>query len=403
MSTFQETGRPKVVLVGMLDSIHFARWIAQLDDLGMDFVITGTSPYRRIRPELVAFVEGHSNDFVIKEIFSTFSIFGRRVLPAVSFLVDRLIRDKLRGRLLSRLLNHEQPDLVHINELIVAGFPFETATKNLRVYPKRVWLTNYGSELVWRMRGRNAQQRARILLAKATHFSAECKRDANLAKSLGFQGEILPLVPVSGGLALSKMEESESRQVIALKGYQNSIGLGAEALKIVGEFCRQHPSLNLRIVAFASNLKTRLVAARLRSKGVSVVAIPKGKLSHADMMNLLQTSAVYVGASRSDGISTSAIEAMANGAIPIQTSSSCASEWFVDQQTGFSVNPDNLDEITRSLEHIYSPAFDSFEARLMNQDVIRQKASLAYVKDAARASYRKVIFGDDRNSQPATD
>ena len=132
-------------------------------------------------------------------------------------------------------------------------------------------------------------------------------------------------------------------------------------------------------------------------------AIPKGKLSHVEMMNLLQKSAVYVGASRSDGISTSAIEAMANGAIPIQTNSSCASEWFIDRQTGFSVNPDNLDEITTSLERIYSPEFDSLKARLKNQDVIRQKASLAFVKDAARTSYKKVIFGDDTNSQPTTD
>lgn len=403
MSTFQETGRPKVVLVGMLDSIHFARWIAQLDGLGLDFVITGTSPYRKIRPELVAFVERHSNEFVIREIFSTFSIFGRRVVPAFAFLLDRLVHDKLRGRLLSRLLNNEQPDLVHINELIVAGFPFEAATKSLHAYPKKVWLTNYGSELVWRLRSRSARQRARVLLAGATHFSAECKRDAQLAKSFGFQGDLLTLVPVSGGLPVAKIDEFEPRQVIALKGYQNSIGLGAEALKIVGEFCRQHPSLNLRIAAFASNLKTRLVAARLRSKGVSVVAFPKGKLSHSEMMHLLQESAVYVGASRSDGISTSAIEAMANGAIPIQTNSSCASEWFIDRQTGFSVNPDNLDDITTSLERIYSPEFDSHKARLKNQDVIRQKASLAYVKDAARTSYKKVIFGDDTNSQPTTD
>lgn len=241
MTTFKETVRPKVLLIGMLDSIHFARWIAQLDGLGMNFVITGTSPYRKIRPELITFVEGHSSDFKIKEIFPTFSIFGRRIVPAITFLLDLLSRDKIRGRALSRLLNSEQPDLVHINELIVAGFPFQAAIQKLSRYPKSVWLTNYGSELVWRLQDQKASERARSLLGQATHFSAECRRDAKLAATMGFHGEILPVVPVSGGLTLPKMEENEFREILAVKGYHNSIGLGAEALKLVGKFCRQHP------------------------------------------------------------------------------------------------------------------------------------------------------------------
>jgi glycosyltransferase involved in cell wall biosynthesis len=38
-------------------------------------------------------------------------------------------------------------------------------------------------------------------------------------------------------------------------------------------------------------------------------------------------SRVYIGASRSDGISTSFLEALVLGAYPIQTNTSCGNEW----------------------------------------------------------------------------
>jgi hypothetical protein len=38
-------------------------------------------------------------------------------------------------------------------------------------------------------------------------------------------------------------------------------------------------------------------------------------------------SRIYIGASRSDGISTSFLEALVLGAYPIQTNTSCGNEW----------------------------------------------------------------------------
>ena len=387
--------RPKVLLIGMLDSIHFARWIAQLEGLEMDFVITGTSPYRKIRPELSAFITEHQSQFAIKEIFPRVVVFGMRLLPAAAFLLDRICRDRVRGRFLSRLIAREQPDLVHVNELIIAGFAFEAAIRSMRGDVPRIWLTNYGSELVWRLQSKPDLARAKNLLQHSSHFSAECSRDVEIARQLGFRGEVLPVIPVSGGLPVSNLNASPQRAVLAVKGYDNRIGLGVEALKRVADFMRQRPDLDLRCIAFASNLKTRLLAAKLRSQGIKVTAVAKGKLSHSEMMTLFRESVVYVGASRSDGISTSAIEAMANGAIPIQTSTSCASEWFTDGATGFSVDPDNLDEITRALHKVFSREFELSKARISNQEVIRRKASPSFVRDSARESYKRVIFRDD--------
>ena len=45
--------RPKVLVVGMLDSIHVARWLGQFDDEYLDLYLFPSSPNRRLHPKLV--------------------------------------------------------------------------------------------------------------------------------------------------------------------------------------------------------------------------------------------------------------------------------------------------------------------------------------------------------------
>jgi hypothetical protein len=45
-------------------------------------------------------------------------------------------------------------------------------------------------------------------------------------------------------------------------------------------------------------------------------------------VNEFKKSRLYVGSSKSDGISTSFLQAIITGAYPIQTNTSCASEWI---------------------------------------------------------------------------
>jgi glycosyltransferase involved in cell wall biosynthesis len=109
------------------------------------------------------------------------------------------------------------------------------------------------------------------------------------------------------------------------------------------------------------------------------------------MIEMFGNSVAYVGASRSDGISTSVLEAMSAGAIPIQTSSSCAAEWFVDGETGFSIHPDRLEEIKVALAKIFDEGFDVETARKHNQEVIRTRANAGALAQIAIESYRAIL------------
>ena len=50
--------------------------------------------------------------------------------------------------------------------------------------------------------------------------------------------------------------------------------------------------------------------------------------SHKEMLEKFKSARIYIGASKSDGISTSFLEAIASGAYAIQTSTSGAGEWL---------------------------------------------------------------------------
>jgi glycosyltransferase involved in cell wall biosynthesis len=52
------------------------------------------------------------------------------------------------------------------------------------------------------------------------------------------------------------------------------------------------------------------------------------RLNHLEILSLFRQSRVYLASSKSDGISTSFLEALVSGAYPIQSNTSCAIEWL---------------------------------------------------------------------------
>jgi glycosyltransferase involved in cell wall biosynthesis len=60
---------------------------------------------------------------------------------------------------------------------------------------------------------------------------------------------------------------------------------------------------------------------------------------HLDAIDRLAESRAVVGIGISDGISTTLLEAMAVGALPIQSCTACANEWLEHGKSGLIVSP----------------------------------------------------------------
>lgn len=394
MSTADDS-QSTVLVIGMLDSIHLSRWLSQLSVANFEILVAGTSPYRKIRSELQELADQPNSRIRITEIFPRVGLGGLRIFPALTWICDRLFRDELRGYLLARLIRRTSPDLIHVNELQVAGYPTLRALRRLGDSHTPLWSTNYGSEIVWYSRFKSHKKALTSLLQRSSFFSAECKRDALLAGELGFKGVVFPTYPVSGGIEpLDILPNSEQRTKIVVKGYDNKWGMGSDALTATWRALEKQTIKHLEIVAFSCNRRTLRRAKYLNAQGrTRITAHPKGSLSHKEMIDLFSESLAYVGASRSDGISTSVLEAMSAGTFPIQTDSSCSSEWFEHDKSGCLIPVADVAAIERAVTGVLQGDYDLERARELNAQKLREKADPIRLSEMSVDAYVTALKG----------
>lgn len=366
--TENPNNRKLVVAIGMLDSVHFARWLELFSDQPVDFVLFPSSPNRRVHSLISELIDGNEG--------ARYRVPYRldRLAPVI-WLIDRVLGNNLRGELLARLIMRGKPDFVHALEIQHAGYIALRAFRKLREVERPHFLvTNYGSDIFWF--GRVQKHRARIqeLLSLATHYSAECQRDVELAREFGFRGVVLPVFPNSGGLpaeVLVGAKPGVERNSIAVKGYQGWAGRAILALRALRSIRQSLEHYIFEV--YSANFTTWLYCSYLRHFfGMKIVVYKKRELSHADLLSVFERSLVYVGISKTDGISTSMLEAMAMGAVPVQTSTACCDEWFRD--TGVSIERLELEEIARGVLQAVLLATET-DAPQRNREIVRERAS----------------------------
>ena len=371
--------RKRILVVCMFDSIHSARWLAQFKDSDYEFLLFPSSPHRRVRPELRSLLA--SSGAANYKLFPLSRFFG---LPF--WIADRFLGNVIRGTLVRLAAKNFKPDVVHLLELQNAGYvglkAFENQERSFSLIA-----TNWGSDIYWFQRFESHKEKLKTLLGISDFYSAECHRDVKLAQDLGFKGVALPVIPNAGGFSaeiLSRdLKPSAERSVIAIKGYEGWVGRAITALQAVEQIADQLHGFSFEV--YSANQKTiRYANAVAKRTGLSFKIHPKGALSHAQVLDLFGKAKVYVGLSESDGISTSLLEAMACGAIPVQTSTACCDEWFGD--SGVAVRSIDPETVSASILAALELANDQPNSD-RNRETIRQKASADEVSKIAKGFY----------------
>jgi hypothetical protein len=342
----------KIVLIGMADSVHVARWLkSALSTSEVDVLLIPTSPHRRVHKEI--------RDLLGKSLPYNSSLRLHWLLRFISIFVwvlDRqyLLDGRLRALFIGSAIKHQEPDLVHIMETQNGGYPYLAyASSKPKLEAKRTYrlvLTLFGSDLYWFSRFPKHQSTLRQLLPKIDVLAAECERDISLAEQLGFVGKVAKLSPVSGGLEHSQIAHPESleeflaRDIIAIKGYGGTWGLGHVAIEELSKFPEM---LNgKRIVIFSAERAAKRAADKyLKHLDVSYELYPKFALSHSAMLDLYRKSVMYIGLSKSDGLPASMLESMSQGAFPVQTSSACTDGWFEPNISGVVIDVDEVSTV----------------------------------------------------------
>ena len=374
----------KVLLVAMADSVHTGRWISQFDGEAIDFMLFPSTPHRRI----------HS---LIKQR-TTLKVETRvRISQWMKWaalplgIADLVCANFFRAKLLSREIKKFEPDVIHIMETQHAGYLTDRALKMVNFKPK-VILSIWGSDLFWFQRFPTHHKKIGSVMNKVDLLVVECQRDRELALTFGFKGRFFESMPATGGMNTELLAEKArhlpaiERKWIAVKGYSGFVGQGKDAIRVISEIESQITDFS--VMVYSAGLGTHWFARGLQKKmGARLVIARKHKLSNNDIQEMFLKSRAALGLSLSDGLPATVKEAMCMGAFPIQTSTSCAGEWFTNQVSGILVEPNQIQstvaallKVLRDDKLVESAQEDNLmkAEQLFSENALKEKAKKLY-------------------------
>jgi glycosyltransferase involved in cell wall biosynthesis len=258
------------------------------------------------------------------------------------------------------------------------------------------WIfTNWGNDLYLFGRLRAHTARIRAVLETVDYVICECERDERLARELGFRGDILPRFLGAGGLDLEwfarlRSDGTPSRRRL-LKGYQHDRGralVGVEALRRCADALADH-----RIGIYSASPAVALAAelmARDTGLDVEVLSSWPHSASRAEIARHMGEARTSIGLSISDGVPNTMVEAMAMGALPIQSDTGCEREWIRDGENGLLVAPEDPQAVADALRRALTDDALVDRAAAQNAELVAQRADSRAIEPQAVALYERV-------------
>jgi len=385
--------RPLVLFVAMVHSVHAARWLNLVHESGACDLLVYPSLYMPAHGDL------HPEIRVAYPRWLGGGTTGRTRWHWPRRVIDLMLA-RMKGyprgaqfqspKVLARLIQQSKPDLLHALELQHAGY---LAMQALDALPAGqqvpLALSNWGSDIFWYQHEERHRWLLQRLLGKAQYYMAECARDYPLARTLGFGGKEWPVMPSGGGMDLALLgtiaqaaAAPSQRRRIVIKGYQHFVGRALQAAAAL-EACGKALEGFELVVFSPAPVVRRAIEKLARRRGLAYRFV--SGMSHVAMLELFASARVYIGISASDGISTSALEAMAMGCFPIQSNTACCDEWFEAGVGGFAPPPENVEAIAKAIRDALNNDALVDRAAIINRATIEMRADRRrYTQQVAR-------------------
>jgi glycosyltransferase involved in cell wall biosynthesis len=251
-----------------------------------------------------------------------------------------------------------------------------------------------GSDIYLFGRLKGHEDKIREVLKTFDYYACECERDVTLARKYGFAGTVLPVIPNAGGVELDRLEQLKApgpvsaRKRIMLKGYQHWAGralVGLRALSRCAELLKDY-----EIVIYSASPDT-IISTELFEQATHVrTNVLPPDTPHDEIMRYHGSARISIGLSISDALSTSSIEALAMGAFPIQSNTSCIDEWIENGRTGFSVPPEDPDAIEKALRRALADDNLVNEAAQTNARLARMRLDAGMLQNQIINIYKEI-------------
>jgi glycosyltransferase involved in cell wall biosynthesis len=335
----------------MLDSVHVAKWLWRFDSSLIQFTLFPSKKFKHVHPEIIRYCRQYPGNVIFGSKFD----WQIKILGYIDFIVYELFGKLFPSSRVHalKLALRSSFDYLHAHEVQGAGY----LCSQLDQFGNAEFILSiWGSDLIYFEDLPDHKERIVETLSKAQSLSAECVRDYKIAKKLGFHGVELPIIPVSASFNFEANFENlkpvVDRNLIVVKTYGLPFGRGDLAIAAVARLLDSE----VKSSAFFYSVSESLLedVKNLENEYPDRVKFTEAKnpIPQADLNRIFREARFYVGASESDGISTSFLEALAFGAYPIQTNTSCASEW---ENLGVTCSIVSLDQesISQALQSNY--------------------------------------------------
>ena len=377
----------KDLVVGMIDSIHLARWLSQFVNYEIEFVILPSKKFKTVHSDITKLLNSNNRAkySLVKPYYPSW-LLGFIDYGIVNFL--KMFGIKWRSYLLNRTLLKNTFNYLHAIEIQGAGYLCATVPQN-RFKELNLIITNYGNDIFYFQNFSEHLLKIKEVLSLAHQYSAECSRDYELAIKYGFEGDFLPLIPNSGGVPeeVFRMNTTPAnkRSLIVAKCYGGELGLGHLIIESLSVFLTTNPNVEVLIHSVTEDLIEKSEHLRIQFPSQVKIFTVKNKIPRIKLIEYLSKSRIYVGACKSDGISTSFLEAICLGAYPIQTNTSCAIDWINLGFKGSIVEPEK-NSILMALEKAYTSS-ELEDFRQINLKKAREVLNFDEIKNQALQFY----------------
>lgn len=349
---------PRILFVGHANSVHTARWLRQIADLGWDLHLFHSTGHGLAHP-LLTNVTVHHLIYGKRPEFArgTLRIKGINVVSyGLAWVIRRFLDTlwpKYREIQLAYLVRRLRPDLIHSMEFQASAYLTLAVKQRLGGHLPKWLVTNWGSDISLFGQIPEHANRIRRILEECDYYSCECQRDVMLARGQGLCGQVLPVLPNAGGFDLRHVKglhrdgRTSARRSIMVKGYQGWAGRALVALRAL-ERCADLLA-GYTVVVYSASDDVRLAVQLFSQRtGVPVELLPPDT-PHDAILSCHGKARISLALSIGDGISTSMLEALVMGSFPIQSNTACADEWIRHGVTGMLVPPEDPEVIERCL------------------------------------------------------
>jgi glycosyltransferase involved in cell wall biosynthesis len=372
-NSFRRRSNPgkRLVIVGMMDSTHFQKWVCQVAELKV-FNAIWLFPSDCPKSKFSRTYQS-TNTRIYRFNFKLGSYAGWAVFK----VLDLYFGMEWRSLFLSRLLKKVNPSVIHFHEIQHGAYIFNLISESSKTNSKIITST-WGSDIL--LYGQVPSQIPAIsnVLSWTDVLTSERAADLPLARELGFRGNFLSPIYITVGSELvdvSKSTLTSQRRGIIIKGYQDVPGRALNIMRAIDLSGDSLSEYEIYVYSTERSPAVRIQAELLRKKyGLRIHLLPKMK--NDELMEYFRKSRIYIGMSISDGLSTSMVEAMSNGTFPIQSENSAASEFIEDGTTGIILDPWDIDGIKNAIHRSLNDDLLVDKAAIMNAETINLQYSL---------------------------